>query len=175
MKTIATGSPAGSLEVPFVAVSEVQELPAAVVVVVAAVLPLAERAGVLAVLQGEVVVLVSRATPAPPLVPGAPHLLVPALPGLLSRDGGLGGGRERDREVPVTADGHDGPAHPAHPDTPLEPHEAVLPPSRPPGVLDDPVVHSGLRVVPDNCHRVIQLILGWAAGKDSAAVLLTIG
>ena len=53
MKTIATGPPTGSLEVPLVAVAEVQELPAAVVVVVAAVLPLAERAGVLAVLQGK--------------------------------------------------------------------------------------------------------------------------
>ena len=92
MKTIATGSPAGSLEVPFVAVSEVQELPAAVVVVVAAVLPLAERAGVLAVLQGklsnyfynnenilcctrDLVLPVSRPAPASQLVPDAPHPL----------------------------------------------------------------------------------------------------
>ena len=92
MKTIATGSPAGSLEVPFVAVAEVQELPAAVVVVVAAVLPLAERAGVLAVLQGklsnyfynnenilcstrDLVLPVSRPAPASQLVPDAPHPL----------------------------------------------------------------------------------------------------
>ena len=92
MKTIATGPPTGSLEVPLVAVSEVQELPAAVVVVVAAILPLAERAGVLAVLQGklsnyfynnenilcctrDLVLPVSRPAPASQLVPDAPHPL----------------------------------------------------------------------------------------------------